>query len=173
MAFAALVTILAGVNSVGQSGGGSAVAPATGVVGISPTKASASSIETMTNTAVSTIAKIRNVDPSQVQIRLLTTGPEARFQIGLDGAKDIHAEALALSDQFGSNAVVIVDQATGDGLFRTNWSFRDGQERIIRAPIGKTGLKPGAQRMYVWAETLAKPSEPSGLRVASDVQKTN
>lgn len=123
------------------------------------------SLEWMTNAAVTAISRVREVNPGQIKIEVLPPVSAGRFEIDLAGAKNVHGEASEVSRQLGTNAVVILQQATEDGLYRTNWSFRNGQETMVRAPVANSGLKPGAKRMYVWAENPNRDSEPARVRV--------
>jgi hypothetical protein len=69
-----------------------------------------------------------------------------------------------LSRDFGTNVAVIVDEAAADGVLRTNCVFRNGSMRRTIAPVGKTGLRPGSRRMYVWPET-SKLGAPQNIRL--------
>jgi hypothetical protein len=118
----------------------------------------------LTNKAVLVISKLRGVEPSQVAVRAGRRAGGA-FEIDLSGARDGRHEAQELSKELGAAATVIFEHVSGDGVLRTNWSFRDGTGRQVTAPAGPTGLGPNAKRLYVWPQSSARPSPPQEIRV--------
>jgi len=122
----------------------------------------------LSNRAVLILSEARGLEVSAVRLKF-SESMSGRFEIPLEGAKDIHREAEMLSKDFGANIAVIVDEATADGRLRTNYVFRNGVMRRTVAPVGNIGLSPGGRRMYVWPET-SKLSAPRNLRL---VQQPN
>ena len=119
----------------------------------------------LTNTAVSVIAKVRQVPESDVKLRMSSERTNGPFEIDLKGAADWQREANELSKEFGSAAAVIVDHVSPDGRMRTNWTFRGGIMEMRTAPVASTNRAPKAQRRYVWPQAKLKPAAPVGLRV--------
>lgn len=122
----------------------------------------------LSNRAVLLVSEARGIAASAVKLRF-SDSMSGRFEIPVEGAKDLQREAELLSKDFGSNIAVIVDEATADGRLRTNYVFRNGSMQKTIAPVGKIGLPPGGRRMYVWPET-SKLSAPRNLRL---VQQPN
>jgi len=148
---------------LGEIGAQETPVPAVGVV----TNVARAEVS-LTNRTVVLLARLRGVPAREVMIRPGSARGAGAFEIDLAGAKDLKAEGAALSKELGSAAVVIVDRVSDDGGIRTNWTFRSGAVEEITAPVGSSGLKPRAQRMYVWPHGgLKPPSAPSRLRVRS------
>lgn len=121
----------------------------------------------LSNKAVVIVSGLRGIDASAVKLRF-GDPMSGRFEIPVEGARDLRREAELLSKDFGADIAVIVDQATADGRLRTNYVFRNGSMRRTVAPVGKIGLPPGGQRMYVWPET-SRLTPPANVRVREQV----
>lgn len=117
----------------------------------------------MSNKAVRLVAGLRGLEASAVKLKF-SDSMSGRFEISVEGAKNLQREAELLSQDFGTNIAVIVDEATADGRFRTNFVFRNGSMRQTIAPVGNIGLPPSGRRMYVWPET-SKLSQPKKVRL--------
>jgi hypothetical protein len=113
---------------------------------------------------VQVIAKLRGVEPSEVKLRP-GQRPAGPFEIDINGVSDGKHEAEELSKELGAGATVIFEHVSGDGVTRTNWSFRDGAGRKVTAPAGPTGLGPNAKRMYVWPQSSVRIAAPAEVRV--------
>jgi hypothetical protein len=117
----------------------------------------------LSNRTVLIVSNARGVEPEAVKLKFSDSmsGP---FEIAVQGAKNLQQEAELLSREFGTNIAVIVDEATLDGLVRTNFVYRGGSMRRTVAPIVNNALAPGGRRLYVWPET-GKPSAPANVRL--------
>jgi hypothetical protein len=145
------------------------VAGAEGVSSSAATNAAvtnaASAIEApLTNKAVLVISKLRGVQPAEVKLRPArrTAGP---FEIDISNVSDGKHEAEELSKELGTAATVVFEHVSGDGVTRTNWSFRSGAGRKVTAPAAPTGLGPNGKRLYVWPQSSSQFSAPAGVRV--------
>jgi len=138
------------------------------VTGISNQAVAVSQSMLLSNRAVLIVSEARGLDVNAVKLKF-SESMSGRFEIPLEGAKDIHREAEMLSKDFGASIAVIVDEATADGRLRTNYVFRNGVMPLTVAPVRNIGLSPGGRRMYVWPET-SKLSAPRDLRL---VQQPN
>jgi hypothetical protein len=118
----------------------------------------------LTNRAVQVIAKLRGVEPSEVKLRP-GQRPGGPFEIDINGVPDGRHEAEELSRELGAGTTVVFEHVSGDGVTRTNWSFRDGAGRKVTAPAGPTGLGPNAKRMYVWPQNSVRIAAPAEVRV--------
>jgi hypothetical protein len=125
----------------------------------------------LTNKALLVISKLRGVEPADVKIRVSVGGAGGAFEIDIADAKDAAKEAEELSKEFGAAAAVILEHVSDDGVVRTNWTFKSGTVRQLTAPVGASGLKPRARRMYVWPTTAAlkPPAAPAKLRVRASI----
>jgi hypothetical protein len=125
----------------------------------------------LTNKALLVISKLRGVEPAKVKIRTSAGGAGGAFEIDIVDAKDAAKEAEELSKEFGAAAAVILEHVSDDGIIRTNWTFKSGTVRQLTAPVGASGLKPRARRMYVWPTTAAlrPPAAPTKLRVRDTI----
>lgn len=117
----------------------------------------------LSNKAVAVIAAARGISATEVKLKF-SDAVSARFEIDLDGAQDLLREAELLSRSLGTNAAVILDEATADGRMRTNHVFRAGSARRTVAPVSNKTLQPGGRRLYVWPET-SKMGAPPNLRL--------
>jgi hypothetical protein len=123
----------------------------------------------LTNTALQVISRMRGVDPANVKLRVAADRPTGPFEIDITSATDCKKEAEELSKELGSAAVIIFEHVSGDGVTRTNWSYRNGVGRQVTAPVGATGLGPSARRMYVWPQSQLKSTAPAGVRVRTKI----
>jgi hypothetical protein len=119
----------------------------------------------LTNKAVQAISKMRGVDPAKVKLRVVNDRPTGPFEIDIASTTECKREAEALSKELGAAAVVIFEHVSGDGVTRTNWSYRNGVGRQVIAPVGASGLGPSARRMYVWPQSQLKTTAPGGVRI--------
>lgn len=121
----------------------------------------------LTNKALLVISRLRGIKLAEVKIRTSAGGAGGAFEIDIVDAKDAAKEAEELSKEFGAAAAVILEHVSDDGIIRTNWTFKSGTVRQLTAPVGTSGLKPRARRMYVWPTTAAlkPPAAPNKLRV--------
>ena len=163
-AFCTVVLVAAGVTMARGQAASGAASPLTNSAAANP---AVTSPDSLTNKATQVISKVRGVDPASVRIRWPIERQPGAFEIDVASAVDCRKEAEALSKEFGSDAVVIVDHVSPDGAMRTNWSFRNGVGRQVTAPVGATGLGPSAKRMYVWPQGQPRPAAPTGVRVRS------
>jgi hypothetical protein len=124
--------------------------------------------DSMTNKTLMIISKLRGVKPAAVTLRLTGNRSGGPFEIDITGVSDSMREAETLSRELGSKAVVILDHASLEDTIRTNWAFRNGIGQQRTAPVGTTGLRPGAKRMYVWPEVPA-PKAPSNVRISAQI----
>jgi hypothetical protein len=122
----------------------------------------------LSNKAVAVIAQTRGIPAAAVKLKF-SDAVSARFEIELDGVRDLRREAELLSRSLGTNVAVIIDEATTDGRMRTNHVFRAGSAQRTVAPVSNKSLRPGGRRLYVWPET-SKVSAPSNIRL---VQQAN
>ena len=165
LAVAALVVLLSETLGVAQGTSASQTPPADTVQSNSIAMVKADPTTVLSNTVISVVAKVRGVTPAHVKLKLDSTVPAAHLEIDLAGAKDVQEEAVELSRQLGSNVVVVLQRASDDGLVRTNWSFRNGEGRMVRTPVGTSGLGPGERRLYIWPDAQPPHAPPENLRV--------
>jgi hypothetical protein len=116
----------------------------------------------LSNKTVSVIAANRGVKVESVRLTAKSAPKVGSFEIDLSNATNCVAEAEALSRQLGGTFSVVLDEASKDGLLRTNRTFRNGAIRQIVAPPGNKPIGAGERRLVVWPDG-ARPAAPTGL----------